>query len=121
MSITRQLIKHVRDLAEENPTFVYQEPGEYGICMYQHDGVPACIIGQAFTRTGTPIEMLIEWDKLTGGKSVSDIAVDHGITSPRVRGWLARVQQGQDHGKTWRDAVRAADTQHPLFNARDYV
>lgn len=120
MSIGRQLIKHVRDLAEKHPRFTYESAQWNGDCVYVEEGKPSCIIGQAASLAGVPIATLEQWDR-RDDSSANSVVAEIGVHGTRVRGWLRRVQIAQDRGYTWAEAVKAADTNHPLFNARDYA
>ena len=128
MSITRQLIKHVRDLAEANPHFVYQkpiDPDSNGVgCRYEVDGEGSCIIGQAAIKAGVPVELLRKWDNPRGNYDSSSIGVVADtieIEGMRPIAWLGDVQRHQDAGKSWGEAVRRADITVTLFNAKDYL
>lgn len=114
---------HVRQLAAEQPDHVYDKdnyPDRYvgAACKYTHtlddnSKVPGCIVGQAiFNITGK----LVDQEYHQGG--VMDFQFmrseftrddeDYGHWSDRAK-FLANVQNHQDSGLAWGDAVARAD------------
>lgn len=74
-------------------------------CQYQINGQPACLIGVAMYLDG--IEYKDEWDEY-GGRPIGLLAEIEGLfTSHEVR-ILEYVQDEQDKGKTWGQAVANA-------------
>jgi hypothetical protein len=105
-----KLIQIIRDLAAENPDFRYEfvrrSNGTEG-CSYVHEGQPSCIVGQAMWRAGL-IDASLErsMDNIAGFsslypgmKTLSESEVD----------WISAVQQYQDIGEAWAEAIRYAD------------
>lgn len=117
MSLTDEsLVRAVRELAAENPDYVYvngvgKVAGAYGAsCFYVHhkDGALAggCLIGQAAIRSGVPIGVVATWDDADQADAKHVLP---GAVSDRVREWANWVQYSQDAGKTWGTAVSFAD------------
>lgn len=113
-----QLEQKVRQLAAENPDFVY--PLGQGVssifrCVYNAtQDKPACIFGRAFAELGHPVP------KSEEGTDIGSVAVDMLADGENLldfgqrRYWLMTVQQRQDEGKTWEWAVAEADRVCPL-------
>lgn len=112
---------HVRQLAAEQPEYVYNpksfpDTGSGARCKYTHtleDGskVPGCIIGQAiFNITGKPVDQWRDSGGVLDFKFMRDAELDNfaGDWSDRAK-WLANVQSHQDRGISWGEAVRRAD------------
>jgi len=95
----------VTKLAEENP-------GTVRNCVYNRGGVPECIVGQAvFNLTGKvvsdethsgSITWRPEWISAFGFKNLTE-AMENGDFT-----FISKVQQAQDQGRTWGDALRFA-------------
>lgn len=87
------------DLATERPDWV--DPGvKEGRCRYTNsDGKPSCIIGHAIVRTGIiPPPEFGTWDNFELAKHLlpfSDVFNDR----------LSMLQDAQDHGKVWGEAI----------------
>ena len=117
---TEELIRAVRELAAESPDAVY-EPDASKSCEYTRPACGngcGCLIGQAIVRCDPDMKeslvrfddiRSVEWEPLelntvvclsTGGNIVGE-------------DWLASVQDRQDNGATWRDAVAGADSECP--------
>lgn len=104
----------VRQLAAEQPEYVYTRPDPFGYntCVYQYNGAPSCLIGQALHRLGVPVESLAAADngafERKGASTV--LAVLAPGTSADTRAWAQEVQYHQDLGNIpWGEAVRLAD------------
>ncbi|MEV2222668.1 hypothetical protein AB0E01_22650 [Nocardia vinacea] len=105
----------VRDIAAENPDFVYVAPGDDDTCVYvDENGCPSCIIGQAAARIGVPIATLQSWDSGESGApsiNIGSILRDaYGMDDHRAF-WFATVQWRQDKGGRWGMAVSIADAE----------
>lgn len=107
------VVNEIRKVAAEQPDFIYNEGG-LAECMYTKntDGSPGgCIVGRALMRLGVEEEDLVESD----GQFASRVLSDLGISGDRfVMLWIAEVQEVQDGGKTWAEAVQSADTYYPV-------
>jgi hypothetical protein len=119
-----KLIQAVRDIAAENPEFVYKQHYDNGggiSCLYTlADGTPDCIIGRAMARIGQPLPP----QDPNGGNACTllNSSVGHwGVheeaplfgNRDKVQ-WLTVVQSHQDNGVTWSHAVSEADRLYPL-------
>ncbi|WP_157430034.1 hypothetical protein [Actinomadura oligospora] len=99
-----QIESKVRDLADQQPDYVYDR-GSHRDCQYNADGTqPGCIFGQALAAfdlevpedmEGTPIADLIGWLGIN--------------TSVLQRIWMRRVQSSQDTGHPWRETIEKVD------------
>ncbi|MEU2002011.1 hypothetical protein ACH47B_13050 [Rhodococcus sp. NPDC019627] len=111
----RSLVAAVRELAAENPDYVYknqggQQAGGGTSCFYVHDVggklCGGCLIGQGAIRAGEPIADVAAWDN-------ADVADAQSVLpdslSDRVRAWAFQVQVKQDIGWAWGAAVKYAD------------
>lgn len=118
------LIEKVRIVAATDPDMIYQNNGVWRRCNYlpNTNNTCGCIIGEGLAEAGLPREKLAELDAAMlapaglPGVSWGDAAalrildglVSHqALTSP----WIAFVQEMQDDGKPWAEAVRQADNQ----------
>ena len=113
------LARTLREIAAEDPEYVYGNPGEdppsYTVCWYAHaNGEPGCIFGVALSRLGVdlgeltanrPISWYLElWFQVSG----SDGARQEQLSAFR------QVQIHQDARKPWGEAVKALDELFPL-------
>lgn len=108
-----ELVSKVREVAKENPTFVYtKKPHDdqsfsAGGCEYTPDKMNpyGCIIGAGLLKMGIdttqppwndnePIDTILEGEAFTHYKQVK---------------WLHVVQDCQDNGHPWGQAVETAD------------
>lgn len=101
------VIAKVRELAAARPGHAYKPPKDSpGECSYFTDATgkagAGCIYGQALTQLGL--------DDLTDGVDITGILSRHHIY-PSTDGldWVEMVQNEQDKGVTWAEAVRVAD------------
>lgn len=118
---TEALIKAVRAVAAEKPDYRY-DIDEQGQCTYQRHGKPDCIVGQGLARIGVPVSDLAAFDACgdTPRPAASEgiLSADIDTILTRAYGlsrydedvrWLSLVQQNQDSGQTFGEAVRNAD------------
>ena len=131
----RDLKKAVREVAAEWPNNVYQlsnpEITGNGIqCSYtagENSDCPrnGCIVGQAFVRSGVlqehevaqldnaglePVGIATILSKLTfNGNTPSHWKVIKRDERHELLYWLTSVQEAQDRGQTWQEAVYTAD------------
>lgn len=115
MNDAAEIIQHVREIAQENPLFVYEitDEGEHS-CVYRNqDGSPSCIIGKAMDRAGVlPPLKKISLDNTSQVEQVLDAwRIEH---TERQSDWLSVVQEHQDDSATWGEAVATADRVYPL-------
>jgi hypothetical protein len=101
----------VREIALEDPDYVYDRP--YGGCVYfDKDGCPSCLIGHGLAKLGITPERVGGYNNSgVGGLSYEDIIVGEDIK------WLMDVQDQQDAGEFWGNAVRFADLKKEQRNA----
>lgn len=112
----------VRRLAAERPTYIYMETEDDDFaCRYvDEDGAPGCIFGHALSNLGISIERLRVFDAFyeTSDRETLGASIDRVMEELRVRGsvWFFLVQEYQDRGFSWAEAVKAAD--HLASNPR---
>jgi hypothetical protein len=117
---TEELIRAVRELAAESPDAVY-ETDAANCCEYTRPACGngcGCLIGQAIVRCDPDMkESLVRFDD-TRSVERKPLELNTGVclsTSGNIVGedWLASVQDRQDNGATWSDAVAGADWDCP--------
>ncbi len=109
--IVDKLMAVVREVAAEKPDFVYDAP--YGGCVYVADKQPSCIVGQAAWRLGL-IDASFEKDEMDNSAGVTTflrtIGADLGDDETLYgREFLDAVQEKQDQGVPWGEAIQEAD------------
>lgn len=127
--IGARLIAAVREIADEQPDYRYDE-ARWGGCQYvvqEHDECgdliepdsevqPGCLIGQALWRLGIISGAFINNDlnvETSVKGLVSGGVIDRAITQNEID-WLEVVQDTQDGGRSWGHAVDYADSEAPL-------
>lgn len=116
------LVQEVREIAENNPDFVYFEdktPNPYGPgrCYYTKDSRPSCIIGRALFNLGISIETLRSMDvddndNLFGTGISNFFRPETKLDSDRMH-WLSHVQVEQDAEIPWGRCVETGNKQFP--------
>jgi len=111
----------IRSLATAQPHHVYVPPVKNlggPTCWYVHnssDGlVGGCIVGQALLAVDVPAEDLHEYDLGDGANGSQVVRRYTGNLTVEQQQWIDSVQQQQDSGKTWGEAVEHADKFYPL-------
>jgi hypothetical protein len=115
------VVTEIRTLASEQPDFVYHnEAGKVGpgvTCNYRHNrmgdpnhnGTAGCIVGQALDRLGYVVP-----GKYEGSSALEVLAAGLDLNvDNRAAAWIVEVQQHQDKGEAWGEAVRHADDLFP--------
>lgn len=99
-------------VAEKGDDYVYTNPegesakGSAASCYYVHGDVPGCLVGNALHRLGVPLWAL-EARELRGAYSVAKEVID--VTDDRgTYTMLGSVQDAQDNGAMWGDALAYA-------------
>ncbi len=117
-----QLIQKVRDLANENPDYVYQKIeinkfqsafglSAQGSCSYVKSNNPGnedkgCLLGQAILSLQPDLKSELEIPY-----SISTILSGIGLGGNQyARKWCVAVQQYQDNKRTWEQSVNYADS-----------
>lgn len=113
MTITApQALQALKEVVAEAPAgrdTVYQDRGTGGECYYVRYGVPSCIVGRALHRLGVPIEVLQGLDTASMGDPIGASSLARrGVTTPDAAVVFANAQLAQDRGKTWGQALDAA-------------
>jgi hypothetical protein len=110
------LIKEVRRLAAEKPDYVYpindadfQESGAGIACWYQAPGKTRCIFGQALANLGVTLPYNAEGQRIRLVIAGSDLVTYNPRSDTEKIHWCTGVQNAQDRGKTWGQAIADAD------------
>lgn len=104
------VVATVREIANESPGFVYEVP-EGGKCSYARGDSADCIVGRAMAKCGVPLDEMRVWD--SGRRNgiitvVEDKWPESEHVAPELL-WLSKVQDSQDDGNHWSEAVKRAD------------
>jgi hypothetical protein len=99
-----QMYNELKRLSEESPDFTYEKPEGSDYCVFQHRGVPSCMVGQAASNLGTPIEILKLWDE---NERVIDDDVEKDASD-----LATLVQFYQDRGYPWSTAFELGAAQY---------
>jgi sugar (pentulose or hexulose) kinase len=113
-----QIIAAVREVAAENPGYVYpvMPTASDNECAYLGNGLEpnggqkcGCLIGQAFLRVGLRIR------KIEEGDSVNILLLNRRIAfTENEKGWLRTAQNSQDRSQPFGTCVKLADFASPL-------
>jgi hypothetical protein len=118
-----QLADKVRELAIARPETVYRpaptgQTSPAAHCSYLggtcSDGTLGCLVGQALLAVGFTVEQLRSVD-LFGIEEALDKLHPFELTDhqyQQVR-WLESVQNAQDNGYAWREAIAIANQEEP--------
>lgn len=115
MSTTTEhkLIELIRAKAEAKPDFVYEPLAGAGIgnsCVYVDDGKPSCIVGHGAWDAGLiGPEFQLSRHNSDGVIELLEHLSTISEFSGADRAWLEAVQEAQDTGQTWAEAVKTAD------------
>lgn len=100
----------VRRIVGANPGFVYERPEGSQYCKYLRrvGGIVegGCVFGRAFLNLGIPVREIeaCEMKVLDTALRILNIP-----STPTQRSWAYALQVSQDRGKTWSEALDAAD------------
>lgn len=112
-------------LTEKGEDFLYVNPfgqpmrDEAGYhtgasCFYVHGDVvqtPGCFVGNVLHRLGVSLEYLTGCEHMRAGAVIASLEVDNVLKmSFASRQMLVTIQSAQDSGKTWGEAVKAAQS-----------
>ena len=114
-------ISSLRSVVFENgPDYVYKRVEAYGLggaCVNFHNGQPSCIVGQVFGLLGLTAEKAEELGVAgttiasTSCRFLNDSDFEWNFT-PAAIGILAVAQDIQDGGKSWGEALKAAEARY---------
>ena len=101
------LEEHVRKLAES-------EPEKHAVCRYfsAHTAQAICIVGHAMALQGFGFSDLKASAAEIGpynGESFGRMMTDAGLGDNDVVDWINDVQEKQDGGMSWSDAIKEVD------------
>jgi hypothetical protein len=102
----------IEAVAEKGDDYVYTNPdgesatGAAASCYYVHGDKPGCLVGNALHRLGVPLSAL-EAHEMRGAYSVAKELIDVTDSSSTFT-MLAEVQDSQDNGAMWGDALAYA-------------
>ncbi|QNJ57098.1 hypothetical protein L3Y21_gp055 [Gordonia phage Rabbitrun] len=109
--VEASLVAAVVEIATEKPDFKYRPPFEHDdACYYEVAGQPSCIIGRGFSKIGFTGRELKAFDDC-GQSNAESILLALGA-SEHVARWAQAVQEMQDCGKLWGEALFTADQTH---------
>ena len=100
-----EVAKEVRRLADTFPNFQYKAPCKY---LEEKDGekVGSCIVGQALVNLGLDKD---ELSKYEGESAYAVLNETCEVDSMNQLEWVDTVQDHQDYGRVWGEAIKAAD------------
>lgn len=116
----KQLEVAVRELAKANPDFVYSRGEEENtVASYAPDkrNPQGCIMGAALrVAWDGSVPVIADIMRAREGEPITYILADLGLVGMAERNddgaqWFLRVQQSQDDGHTWADAIEWADSE----------
>lgn len=112
-----ELAAKVREIATANPDVTYFDiyrekfADTESLCMYQLDGEPGCLVGQAMFELGLDPETIKEFDDLNSFGSEAIRAVVYlrddvfELDDADELEFLSYAQSAQDEGQTWGEAI----------------
>lgn len=123
LSIVDNLARKVRELAIARPETVYR-PSPTGQaspatrCSYLGgtctDGTVGCLVGQAFFAIGFTADQLRPVDHLGIEEALENLLPsEFSAEEYRQVRWLESVQNAQDNGHPWHEAIDIADQEEP--------
>lgn len=112
MAITvsgERVIEVLREVVAERPDYVYAAPPEMttgaASCFYVHGegeaATPGCVVGAVLNRLGVPLSELAGHE----GSPAQRVAEKLLETDSDVASMLRQVQEEQDQGTSWGDAL----------------
>lgn len=111
MSTVADLIEAIKAVAAENPDRVYEKESEEALARYFHgDGGPGCLVGHGMARCGVkPVDDDHNSYHIAEGIRFGyfEGLEDEGTVDQRS--WLSDVQEWQDGGQSWGNAVHLAE------------
>jgi len=118
------LIDAIRKLAANYPDAVYAN-GTMGACSYSQGAVTngpertGCIVGQAAALIGVSNQEIEHGGETGYGEFLDTLAKNKWLdTDSKSIGdqydWIGRVQERQDSGVEWGEAVKSADHHNPI-------
>lgn len=115
MTTGKKVVKRVREIAKENPDFIYTDQGANDSeCSYlgrsidEPDIGQGCIVGQALMDLGITREEMVEAE--IEGVRGYEVLEYLGIESKFKHNiFLDYVQESQDTGASWSEAIEYAD------------
>lgn len=97
----------IRQLAAERPHHIDPNGQAGANCQYYEDGQPSCIVGHAIDRL-YPGRFDQRWDESPTPAGLVLAELDDSI-SPEDMHWVDIIQELQDDGASWGEAVEYAD------------
>lgn len=98
------------DIVSTKPDdFVYLAPTDEGKCVYVHEDQPSCLVGQILFRKGVPLPLMETWDDRHDSLITDILSADAGDINPDVLVFLNILQNFQDSGNTWTEALDKAN------------
>jgi hypothetical protein len=115
MTTALQIAEKAIQLADQNPHFIYEAPGddEFPDCVYAHDGKGSCLFGQAIIDLDVvPADYFFDREGRATSLRISELLF-HLSNEGMIEGDFTEdfayevnlAQSQQDFGETWADAV----------------
>lgn len=115
-----QLIQEIRKLATDWPNFVYERCGS--ACNYtksKNNPNKGCIFGQAILNLQPDLKELLTNNNSTPITTVLlnllDFEYKQEVNGNKIS-WCAEVQNKQDYGQSWANAIKLSDERYPIGN-----
>lgn len=110
MKRVETLITKVREIAQAEPDRKYLLPDFGDTCSYFPTELNpcGCLIGYAARECGWPLDA-DRYDLVCASEAVAVVLGISKLTNRGALAWLQRVQDDQDGGNTWAEAVAWAD------------
>lgn len=105
-----ELERAIREVAAESPGYVYKrafvDDGPPICAYFDGDGCPSCLVGQGLARLGVTLGSLRGLNAVGVSALFEDELIETGAVPER---WFTVLQDAQDFGNPWGEAVKMAD------------
>jgi hypothetical protein len=115
------VVQEVRKIAAERPDFIYRKPQyksngvlvDSASCMYINspegeEPIPGCIFGHALLNLGVEPDRIRKYEGAIASSIVRNLLREATVDVLNAD-WMNKVQDAQDDGVAWGDAVASAD------------
>ncbi|MGK5530882.1 hypothetical protein [Streptomyces sp. URMC 129] len=97
-----EFLRVLQGVVAEQPDRVYERPGLMESCLYLHGDEPGCLIGHVLLRLGVHADKVRAREGDAAGDVMRDLLP---LVSPDLRSDMDCVQQWQDGGTPWGQAL----------------
>lgn len=105
-----------RAVVAESPDRIYVPPAnrdvDKGMCLYSHGDVPGCLVGTVLHRLGVPLADFQGHEGQPAYAALRELVQVSGHRQ-RVGRFLDEIQEKQDVGLTWSEALAHAEFYAP--------